>query len=851
MRIPLFAPLAAYAVGVWTARLAAFDPRHALIAAAALIGIGFIGLRAPNWRPGLAALLCAGLMLGIAFASMEPTVRLDRVDQILQNDLAVEEFPVRMVGWVQSPPEPLGDADRFVLEVESVYRGTLASGRVLTTVYRRSEDPPLDLAYGTHVEFLARVRPPRNYGNPGAFDRVGWLAEQGIYLTATVRPRTPLMVSVAKRGGWLEAQLWKLRLAARGRLDRLEVLAGREENASAAIVRAMTLGESRGVDPETRSQFERSGAYHVLVVSGLHVGLLAALAIGLVRATGVSIRLAWVTGATVAFGYALLLGSDLPVSRAAWMLAAYLAASAVYRRRQSLNVISAVALAFLCWRPAWLADVGFQLSFLSVAAIAAIGAPLVEQIVRPRQLALRDIWNADRDLRLPIEIVERRIGLRDWIEPLGRIVGLSKIWVARILLAPIRIYWASVSIVLISTTITLVLAAPLIYHFQRISLAAPVANLAVLPLLAVVAPVGFAALLTGWLPLYQVAVRAADVLAAAVAWTAQWEGLQYQTPPPSGPWIALSLAACVYLAWAIGRSRLHAWSAAFAAVGCGAVIVLHPFPPDLKTGRLELTAIDVGQGEALLIGLPNGRAGLVDAGGFPDFRNQGSASFDVGERIVSPYLGLRRLKRLTFLAITHADADHVDGAAAVLRRFRPEQLWLPRHVLGRELRPLLEAARDEGVWVRFLSSGNSFSMGAVQVEAIFCSRCPKRNDRSLVLAFDYGAHRFLLTGDIEKEGERYLIGNLSPTPVAVLKAPHHGSRTSTSEALLDHTRPTIAVVSAGYRNLYGHPHSEVVRRIKSRGTLLLRTDLGGASTLWSDGHRLSVASERQLALEDF
>jgi competence protein ComEC len=177
--------------------------------------------------------------------------------------------------------------------------------------------------------------------------------------------------------------------------------------------------------------------------------------------------------------------------------------------------------------------------------------------------------------------------------------------------------------------------------------------------------------------------------------------------------------------------------------------------------------------------------------------------------------------------------------------------WLPRHVLGRELRPLLEAARVEGVGVRFLSSGKSFYIGAVRVEAIFCSRCPKRNDRSLVLACDYGAHRFLLTGDIEQEGERCLIGNLTPSPVAVLKAPHHGSRTSTSEALLDHTRPTIAVVSAGYRNLYGHPHSEVVRRLESRRTLLLRTDLGGASTVWSDGHRLSVSSEHRLAFVGF
>src|SRR5690606_9487436 len=140
-----------------------------------------------------------------------------------------------------------------------------------------------------------------------------------------------------------------------------------------------------GLDGETRSQFELSGAYHVLVVSGMHVGLLAALAIGLIRGVGLPVGLAWFAGAVTAFSYALLLDSQLPVSRAAWMLAAYLAASALYRRRQSLNVICGVALAFLCWEPAWIADAGFQLSFLSVASIAAIGAPLADRVVRPRR----------------------------------------------------------------------------------------------------------------------------------------------------------------------------------------------------------------------------------------------------------------------------------------------------------------------------------------------------------------------------------------------------------------------------------------------------------------------------------
>jgi competence protein ComEC len=847
----LLAPLAAYAVGVWAARHAAFHSHHALIAAVALIGIVLLGLRLPRVRWAIAALLGTFLMLGVALGNLELPIDADRVDLRLAEGSDRNDVPVRLVGWVRRPPETVGDAERFVLETESVFRGEMVSGGVLATVYRYPEDPPLELRYGTQVEFLARVRHPRNFGNPGAFDRVAWLAEQGVYLTATVRPRAPLLVSRMQRGGWWAGRLWAIRLAARRRLGQLQDRAGYEDGGGAAIVAAMTLGDQRGLDASTRSQFERSGTYHVLVVSGMHVGLLAALAIGLVRATGLSIRIAWAFGAVVAFGYAVLLGAELPVSRAAWMLAAYLAASALYRRRHSLNVIAAVALAFLCWRPDWIADVGFQLSFLSVAAIAGIGGPLIERIVRPRQLALRDLWNADRDLRMPIGIVEERIALRDWIGPLSQILRLPTNWGGRILLAPLRVFWASVSVVLISSTITLVLAAPLAYHFQRLSLASPLSNLAVLPLMTVIAPVGFLALLSGWLPPYQLAVGTANVLGEVAAWAAQYEGLQSAPPPPPMLLMALALVSCVVVAWAIANRPSGVWFAGATAVSFGVVIALHPFPAKVNPGFMELTAIDVGQGEALLLGLPDGSAGLVDAGGFPDFRGQTRPTFDVGERIVSPYLGRRGLKRLSFLAITHADADHVAGAVAVMRRFRPEEIWLPHRVLGGELRPLLKAARHAGVPVRFLEDGESLTLGQVTATASFCRRCPKRNDRSLVLSFEYGQHRFLLTGDIEADGEQYLVRHLAPGPTAVLKIPHHGSRTSTSEALLDLTQPTAALVSAGYQNLYGHPHAEVVERLERRGILLMRTDVAGASTVSSDGERLSISSERQLTFVDF
>jgi competence protein ComEC len=143
-----------------------------------------------------------------------------------------------------------------------------------------------------------------------------------------------------------------------------------------------------------------------------------------------------------------------------------------------------------------------------------------------------------------------------------------------------------------------------------------------------------------------------------------------------------------------------------------------------------------------------------------------------------------------------------------------------------------------------LASGDSFAAGSADVVAVICEHCPKRNDQSLVLAFDYGEHRFLLTGDIEREGEQYLMHHLTDLHIAVLKTPHHGSRNSTTDELLDSSRPTVAIVSAGFENLYGHPHAEVLERFARRHVTVLRTDLDGAATVSSDGRRLEWETQR-------
>ena len=862
MTYPLVAPLAALMAGIAAAQYATFSFRETLISITLLAGLAVLARRAGSLRAGAPACLAGFALGGALLASLPDRPNPLRISAVLEQQQANLDDPIRLRGYVRVPTEPLELADQFVLEVETVFADTVAEGGVRVTVRRREGDSPLTLEYGRRIEFLGRLRFLRNFGNPGSFDRVAYLEKQGIHLLATVRPGTPIHDLGDGGGAAWEAAMWNVRRAAKRRLDKLlsdeaGKLPGARSEAEGAL-KAMLLGDRSLLDRQTMTQFQRVGTYHALVISGLHVGVVAAVLLFALRLAAVPPLPRNAIALLVVIFYALLAGAGLPVVRASWMFAFLLVTILVYRKRRAFNTVAGAAFCFLLFEPDLLHDAGFQMSFLAVGLIAGIAAPVLEISVGPYRRALIDIWNEDRDLHVEAKVAQRRVSLRMLLKPLQSISGLPKPVLGVLVCGPLRVLAWVAALCVVALVVQIGLALPMAAHFHRVTWSGVLANLWVVPLLFVAVPAGLLGLLANSEAILDVALLAARMIVAVVEWHVEHIATDFRTPPPP-VWLAAAFAAALgLLAISLGRREARSRQLASAGLVAGllVLIVSHPFPHDYSPGRLELTAIDVGQGEALLLALPDGKTMMVDGGGFPDYGGSVRPAFDIGEHVVSPYLWSRSIQKLDVLAVTHLDADHAGGVPALLRNFPVGELWLAKDRLRTEYIDLERFARQRGAAIVELGRNDRRSLGGVDFEVLGPPDAAHRsgssaissNDSSLVLQVRFGKHRFLLTGDVEERGELELLSTKAVMRVDVLKVAHHGSRTSSHKAFLERLRPTFGVISAGFRNTYRHPHEEALDRLAASGVTILRTDLEGASTVSSDGRRLYVTSFRNQSL---
>ena len=748
-----------------------------------------------------------------------------------------------ITGTVVSRPVTRTNRLNFLMMVERIEAAGVSrsvTGRIRVTVIGTG----CGFWRGDRISFESRIREPHNFNNPGGFDYKRHLAFQEVWATAYSPLESVTSLSERPRSGignWIDRM--------RDRI--LDLIDKTPDGEHQGVLAALILGERSRMSPETSISFQRVGIGHLLAISGLHIGIVAATVFFLL--SSVLSRIPWFlwnagTRKWAALGtffpvlaYALLAGMSPSTQRALAMVGFFLLTFLYGRDQDLLNTLAVAALSILVVYPPVFISASFQLSFTAVFAI---------------------IYGMARVPLTPL--------------PLSVPVTL-------------RIFRRFTLFVFVSVWATLGTLPLTMFYFNQVSLIGILSNCLFVPIIGFgVVPSGLLAAFL--LPVSSTAAAAIMNLAAAVlAQTLRLVSLMSQLPFAAIRTVTPSLfeIACYYLlvflvVILISRRRQGEVSAVgnpeyrldsdgtvgtmssggdfkrIQPIWVALALVLSAVVADIgywtyqRIGRQDLRAtfLDVGQGSATLLELPGGYCMLVDGGGYSD-----NAVFDIGARIIAPYLWRKKIKTVETLILTHPNSDHLNGLIYIAKHFNVHHIWSngePANTVG--YRQLMKTIRVENITHPvFRQLDRQVEVAGVKIEILnpppgFLERRqtePWRdlNNNSLVARFTSGAISLLLCGDITAKAEKELViregDRLKST---VLFVPHHGSDSSSTPGFIDAIQPQIGIVSAGWQNRYHFPHPAVLKRYRQAKTRLLRTDQDGAISLTTDGLRLSIST---------
>jgi competence protein ComEC len=808
-------------VGVVLGILAA-DARAESVAFGLAAAAGIAVALAALLRSASGALACAAVAIGLLLGAWRATaIALPSGPGSISG--LVDSGAIEVAGTVVDDPRPRGSTEQVVLDVLLARvdgRTHGVRGRLLVTLPRA-----LQLAVGSRVVVRGVVEAPAAFDD---FDYPAFLARQGI--GGLVRTREARLIDEPPRAGPAE-------IAAAARkwlLDGLHVMVPEPE---AALGAGILLGVRSSISPEISDDFAVAGLTHVVAISGWNIAIVAAIVATLMRPLEQRRGGRWLAPAAAAAtiaGYVVLTGASPSVVRAALMAGAMMVARFGGSRAHAASALGLAALLMLVIAPSVLWDVGFQLSALATAGLILFAGSI------EARLAGWPAW-----LREPIALT-----LAAQLTTLPVVVG----------------------------------------SFARLSLVAPLANVAVVPLVplvmlvcAVAAPLGAitsmlqVALLTdglrwaaggsAWLLLHAMilaghtaaSVPMAALPVAAPAWLAiawypalglawrRWAQRAPREPAPTGeltPLRASSPPSGIRQATAAILAHVHLLARPMSGVVAAGVLLVGLTAASMPDGQLHLVALDVGQGDAILVMTPSGSTMLIDGGPDPDLLLR-----RLGEQL--PWWR----RHIDVLVLTHPHEDHVAGLVAALERYEVGMILDTGRDYPNPTYPLfLRLARTEpGGQLMRARTGQRLRLDARTVFTVVyptsddvAAPLPEGdiNNASVVGLLRYGGFTALLTGDAEMPVEALLAQRGLLSRVDVLKVGHHGSRSSTGPALLEVTRPGVALISAGVGNDYGHPHQVTLDNLhRVPGLRVHRTDLEGNLEVISDGARYQVRSQ--------
>jgi competence protein ComEC len=719
---------------------------------------------------------------------------------------------VKLVGYVSEfTPRDNGSADLHILgQITDVSQSDKPKAPITTKVLVRIQigsvrEPTLqNFKYGDLIEVIGEFHKPRSRRNPGGFDHQLYLASRGIF--ATIHPAS--LIKVGEGGGHMLLRFSdRLRRTLEEIIDRTSPDSS-DSKLNASVIKGLVIGERRAMPKAFYEKVKTSGVSHIFAVSGMNVTLVAASGFLVFTLLNLPKKCAILLSMFLVFIYSCVVGFQPSVIRASFMAIAFLFGKLIYRDLDFdfLNLICWVGLGILLFQPLWIKDAGFQLSFAATAAIVYF----VPTWSRYLASTLKHRY---------------RSALR-----YGSILMLTSLA-------------AQLGTVLI-----------IAYHFNRIYPISFISNLVVVPIADLSISLGMLSFVLGliWTPLAipfgHTNWALIELLLRSIYTFSQIPYAELTVCTPSLAIIAL-YGATVGMIAKYGFIRSQPKRAMIVGLGLTSLIIWAS-AISYEGKILRVTFLDVGQGDAIWIRLPDKRGLLIDSGAsLPDY--------DCGQSVVIPFLLHERCRKLEYAFLSHPDNDHGGGLRSVFEKLKVSRFISFDYQKG-EI-PLYDSlcrlAQTQKI-IHIVPTAGNFTMQSDKVMAQIFNHKRSNwngsdnsaiNNDSMVLKLSYENISFLFSGDIESEAEDELVENGAALSSVVLKVPHHASNTSSGDLFLDLVHPTIAVASLGAGNRFGYPSPEVVNRYKERQISLYRTDLSGAITIFTDGKRCWVKPVIRLA----
>lgn len=857
---PLAAMAASFALGIaWAHSFhATVGIQWFLAGAGTSILVGLILLRAEWDKTAICMVLLGMTFTGVAAARRwEHRFPLNHIRNLESLGANVTD-PVRLTGRVISTPYRAGYGMQFDVEAQRIESGghvypVIGKIRLRLQELDDRVDPvgnSHEIAFGDVIQTSTRLRPPHVYQNPGSFDFREWMEDiEDLYWVGTVKSARQVVKIGHAKGFLFDETVEHARQRLLRGIDDIYP-PWSPEGRNGAVLKAVLWGDRTGLDSTTIDDFRKTGLYHLLVIAGLHIGLITLLVEFLLRWLGFR----RVTRALMVLGflavYALLVEQRAPTLRATLMIGLYLAARIVDRGHSPLNSLGGVALILLYYRPAWLFESGFQLSFSAALLIVGVAVPVLERTTEPYRRALLRIDDVLLDDYYSPNIAQTRLDLRARITALRRrsrtferFPGLAR----NVIVAPLRLIVWTVNIVIFSAILQLGLMLPMVEIFHRVTFAGVGLNAAAIPmmtvLLALALPINLLSVaspaLAAWpakvLSLVMALLFDMTHLPEMAAW------LSYRMPAPP-VWVAWGFCAAFVLAGCALRFSRRWVGVAFVACAIFvSLVAVDPFPPRLPQGAMEVTALDCGQGEAVFLVLPGGATMLVNAGGGPAWGTHRDGAqgrrWNAGEEIVSPYLWWRGIKRIDVVALTLTSPDNFEGLKAILENFEVGEVWRSPTAETPDDSILLQDMARRRIPMRTLAARDRFSLSGASFH-VFSPNADGGSSGSMAIEISADGMDFVLGRDGGSETDNgIVIGAPSVEPQAHGVA-YRRSSSSVNQGFPALAIPRVEILTSGglIEGRDGAMNAEPSARTQTDGARIFHTATDGATTVeWKNG----------------